>query len=120
MIIIPANLESLATLKDGTIKLVFETQELRPADVGILFSYRNSTGFLAFKPESFQKDQIEVIESLKGSEFEGEKSKAKRMRNTLYKLWEEDNKGYDDFNLYYDYRMELLIGSLKSEFKNRI
>ena len=116
MLVIPANLESMATLKDGTIKLVFETQELRPADVGILFSYRNSMGFLSFKPEAFQQDQIEIIESLKGSEFENEKSDSKRMRNTLFRLWEQDKRGYDDFNLYYKYRMNDLIIMLKNEF----
>jgi hypothetical protein len=116
MIVIPSMLESISTLKDGTIKLVFETQELRPSDVGILFSYRKGIGYLAFKPESFDQDQVKMIEGLKVIEFEGEKSDSKRMRNTLYRLWEQDKRGYDDFNLYYKYRMDNLINMLKSEF----
>ena len=116
MLIIPSILDTMATLKDGTIKLIFETNELRPADVGILFSYRKSMGFLVFKPETFNQDQIDIIESLKGSEFENEKSDSKRMKNVLYRLWEQDKKGYDDFNLYYKYRMNDLIIMLKNEF----
>jgi hypothetical protein len=116
MIMIPAVLETLSTLKDGTIKLVFETNELRPADVGILFSYRNNYGYLAFKPETFSKDEVEIVENLKCAEFDGEKSESKRMRNVLFRLWEQNKHGYDDFNLYYKYRMANLIELLKNEF----
>jgi hypothetical protein len=119
MLIIPSNLESLNTLKDGTIKLVFETQELRPEDVGVLFSYRNKLGFLIFKPETFDKDQLALIEKLKVEEIPGQKSNAQRMRNILYRLWQEDSLGYADFNLYYEYRMNDLCDILKTEFKNK-
>ena len=116
MIVVPANLESLNTLKDGTIKLVFETQELRPVDVGVLFSYRNQLGYLAFKPEDFSKDHLEIIEQLKVKDFDSEKSPSKRMRNILFRLWQQDNKGYTDFNLYYLWRINDLCEMLKNEF----
>jgi hypothetical protein len=116
MIIVPAILEGISTLKDGTIKLVYETQELRPVDVGVLFSYRNACGFLAFNPANFNKDEVDILEGLKASEFDGEKSDSKRMRNVLFRLWEQDKKGYDDFNLFYKYRMNDLISILKNEF----
>lgn len=117
MIIIPALLESISTLKDGTIKLVFETQELQPSDVGLLFSYRKGLGYLAYKPESFIKEQIEIFDTLKVDNFDNEKSDSKRMRNILFRLWEQDKKGYDDFNLFYKYRMNHLCEMLKSEFE---
>jgi hypothetical protein len=120
MIIIPSLLESISTLKDGTIKLVFETQELKPSDVGILFSYRKGLGFLAFKPETFDEDQAKLIEELKVEDFDSNKSPSKRMRNILFKLWQEDKRGYDDFNLYYQYRMNELCEMLKNEFKSQI
>jgi hypothetical protein len=116
MIIIPSILESISTLKDGTIKLVFETQELKPSDVGIIFSYRKGLGYLAFKPETFDEDQVKLIEGLKIDEFENEKSDSKRMRNVFFRLWQIESHGYDDFNLYYKYRMNNLIDMLKSEF----
>jgi len=116
MIIIPSLLETISTLKDGTIKLVFETQELKPDDVGKLFSYRKGIGFLAFKPETFNEDQVKLIEDLKVDNFEGNKSPSKRMRNILFKLWEQDKSGYDDFNLYYTFRMNNLNEMLKNEF----
>ena len=116
MLIIPSILDTISTLKDGSIKLTFETQELNPSDVGTLFSYRKGIGFLIFKPDTFDKDQLELISKLKVDEFDNEKSDSKRMRNVLYRLWEQDKKGYDDFNLYYKYRMTDLIDMLKNEF----
>src|SRR5208337_1302360 len=99
MLIIPANLVTIKTLKDGTLQLGFETNEISPTDVGILFSYRNNLGYLAFKPELFNADQMKVIQNLKTDDLENEKSDSKRMRNVFYRLWQQDNKGYDDFNL---------------------
>lgn len=116
MITIAVNLETISTLKDGTIKLVFETQELKPKDVGILFSYRNSLGYLSFKPETFSDEELKIIEGLKVEDFEGNKSPSKRMRDILFRLWQQDNSGYDDFNLFYQYRMNNLNEMLKNEF----
>lgn len=116
MIIIPANLEGINTLKDGSIKLTFETQELSPENVGNLFACRNKLGYLSFKPETFTEEQINLLESLKVEEFENEKSPSKRMRNVLYRLWQQDSMGYKDPNLYYINRMNDLIDMLKSEF----
>lgn len=115
MILVPAVLDSLSTLKDGTIKLVFETQELLPDKVGELFGYRNKMGYLAFKPELFQKDEIEIFEKLKADEFEGSKSPSQRMRNVLYRIWEQNPDGYKDFNLYYQFRMNQIIEKLKEK-----
>ena len=117
MILIPAGLETISTLKDGTIKLVFETQELRPDKVGQLFSYRNQVGYLVFKPETFLDSEIELVENLKAADYEGNKSPSKRMRDILFRLWQEDKRGYEDFNLYYQYRMNELCEMLKNEFQ---
>lgn len=117
MLIIPSSLEIITTLKDGTIKLTFETQEMRPSDVGVLFSYRKSLGYLAFKNEQFTEDQINLVETLKCDDFDDNKSPSKRMRNVLYRLWQQNNYGYDDFNVFYIYRMNNLIGILKNEFE---
>jgi hypothetical protein len=115
MILIPSILDSLSTLKDGTIKLVFETQELTPEKVGELFGYRNKMGYLAFKPELFQKDEVEIFDKLKADEFEGSKSPSQRMRNVFYVLWQKQPEGYADFNLYYQFRMNQIIEKLKEK-----
>ena len=117
MIIVPSILEIITTLKDGTIKLVFETNELRPADVGLLFSYRKSLGYLAFHPDTFSEEQADLISSLKCADFDNEKSDSKRMRNILFRLWQENKRGYEDFNLYYKYRMNGLCEMIKGEFE---
>ncbi len=90
MIILPAILEAISTLKDGSIKVTFETQELKPDDVGLLFSYRKGLGYLVFKPETFNADQIELIDKLKVEDFEN-KAPSKRMRDILFRLWQDTN-----------------------------
>jgi hypothetical protein len=117
MLVIPANLESLSTLKDGTIKLVFETQELSAETVGNLFACRNKLGYMAFKPELFEDAEVDIVANLKTSDIDNAKTPSKRMRNTLYMLWKENKAGYDDFQLYYNYRMEHIITMLKNEFE---
>lgn len=114
MILLAANLEAISTLKDGTIKLVFETQEITPAKAGELFSLRNKLGFLCFKEEQFTDNEMEIITKLKADDFEGNKTPSQRMRNVLYRLWEQSNEGYTDFNLFYQFRMNQLIEKLKS------
>ena len=51
MIIIPAQLESVGTRKDKTLKLTFGTNELSPAQASELFTIANQFGYLAFKDE---------------------------------------------------------------------
>lgn len=34
---------------------------------------------------------------------------AKRFRNTLYHMWQIDDAGFEDFDLFYEDRMEKLI-----------
>jgi len=118
MIILPANLETLSTLKDGTIKITLETNEITPADFGVLYSYRNKYGFFAFKPELFDEKQKQILCNLKVTDFDNVKSPSKRMRDVLFRLWEQDNEGFNDPNLYYINKTEKIIEHLKSKFKN--
>jgi hypothetical protein len=114
MVVIPANLSNISSLKDGSIKLIFETNELHPADISILFSCRNKLGYLAFKPELFDTMQLDTLKGLK-CDFDGEKSPAKRFRNVLFLIWKQNNEGYEDFNLFYINKMEIFIEKLKSK-----
>jgi hypothetical protein len=61
MIIIPAQLESFRTLKDRTLKVSFETNELTPNEVAELSSNIQQFGYLAFKVEPVEL--ISVINS---------------------------------------------------------
>jgi hypothetical protein len=109
MLIIPAIIESYRSLKDRTYKIMFETSELSPAELGELGNNLQQFGYLAFKNEPFKKEEQEIIESLKSDFDDDTKSPSQRLRNVLFRLWEKKPEGYDNFNLYYKFKYEKLI-----------
>jgi hypothetical protein len=115
MITIPAILESVATRKDRTLKLIFGTNELSPSQAGQLLSDTEKFGWLAFNGESFNVDETKRIESLKADTNEGFKSDSQRLRGVLYRNWEMDNQGFTTFARYYSRAMERIITHHKSK-----
>jgi len=116
MVILPAILEKLNTLKDKTVKITFETNELSPEELGSLATYLQTFGFLAFKKDLFKQDEKQLLESLKSEYKEQGKTKSQRLRSVFYKNFEQDNLGYKVFDDYYNFQMETLI----NHFKNKL
>lgn len=116
MILIPAQLESVGTRKDKTLKLTFGTNELSPAQAAELFGTANQFGYLAFKDESFKREELEVVESLKSELEDTLKKPSQRLRGILFRCYEADSEGFITFAKYYDSKMEQLI----THFKNKI
>lgn len=104
---------SINSLKDGTIKLSLELQEMKPEDVGRLYSMRNHLVKFYFTTENILEDVTKDLDKLQ-IEHE-DKSPSKRMRNILYRLYEQDSEGYDDFNLYYNHKMNIWCEKLKDK-----
>ncbi len=115
MIIIPAIYEGSRDLKDRTKKLAFNTNEVTPEQAASLQVMVQQFCYLAIKLEPFTRDQQEVINDLKSDIDAFGKSPGQRMRAVLYRLWEQVPEGYDDFNLYYQFKMEQLINHIKTK-----
>ena len=115
MIIIPAILESYRSLKDKTIKVVFETNEPTPEQLtGIALNIQRF-GYLAFKEEPFKEKEKEMIESLKADYEDTGKTPAQRLRGVFYRLWEKDNEGFKNALDHYNSKMETLIDHFKTK-----
>lgn len=115
MIIIPAQYEGSRDLRDRTKKLTFGTNEVTPEQAAQLQMMVQEFCYLAIKMEPFTGEQQEVINDLKSDVDSFGKSPGQRMRGVLYRLWEQANEGYVDFNLYYQFKMEQLINHLKTK-----
>jgi hypothetical protein len=115
MIIIPAIYEGSRDLADRTKKLTFGTNEVTPEQAASLQTMVREYVYLAIKVEQFTADQQETINSLKNDIDAFGKSPSKRMQAVFYRLWEQANEGYVDFNLYYQFKMEQLINHLKTK-----
>ena len=116
MLLLPAILESYRSLKDKTMKIVFETNELEPQQLIEIVNNSQKFGFLAFKNDELKDVEIKMLEGLKSDYDDKGKSKAQRMRGVLYRNWEQNNLDYEVFDDYYNHKMEKLI----THFKNKL
>ena len=115
MLILPSYIESYRSLKDKTYKITVETQEMTPQQLGELGMNLGEFGYLAFKKEPFKKEETDMLESLEADYGDGKKSPSQRLRGVLYRIWEKKPEGYEDFNLYYQFRLEKVITHFKSK-----
>lgn len=112
---LPAQLEGYRSLKDRTLKLSFETQELSPERMADIHYSLNKIGYLAFAPDPFTTKEINDLDSLKVEYDDTGKPPSQRLRAVLYRLWEQSPEGYKAFNDFYNSKMEGFITHLKSK-----
>lgn len=97
---IPVVFDGLRTLGDGSIKMTFQTREVKAEEAVSLLEYRKAEGWLLFKPAPFEdRDLIDIPESV--PEFRDRKTPSQRLRNVLYRLWEHRGRPGDseDFRI---------------------
>ena len=116
MLKIPAILSTFTSLKDKTLKIVFETNEPNNEQILQIATNTQKFGYLAFKGEKFTKDELKEISKLDTNYQDTQKTPSQRLRSVLYVLYEQDNKGYKDFQSFYTYHLETLI----AHFKNKL
>lgn len=115
MLIIAAQLDSYRSLKDRTLKITFESNELNPQELLGIAENLNAFGYLAFKKEPFKEEERKAIEDLETDYDDKAKTPSKRLRGVLYRNYEQKNDGFDTFSRYYDHHMEKIIEHFKSK-----
>lgn len=115
MIIVPAQLESYRSLKDKTIKIVFETNELTPSQVGDIQGALQSFGFVAFKNDVFKQNEKDMIDNIEVDYQETGKTSSQRLRGVLYRWFEREPQGFSSFTTFYEHHMEGLLNHFKAK-----
>src|SRR6478736_6650955 len=115
MIIIPAVLESYRSLKDKTLKINFETNELNSQELLGIVENLGAYGYLGFKKEPFNEKERQQIESMETNLEDSMKTPSQRLRAVLYRNYERDQQGFKSFATYYEHSMEKLIDHYKSK-----
>lgn len=110
---VSAALEKASTLKDGSVRLVFDTQELDARKAADLFAQKNMVGWLIFAAHG--TDQV-VIPDEPPAEFRNQKSYSQRLRGCLYRLWEMEGKKGDS-ETFYQQKMETIIEWVKNKLE---
>lgn len=112
-LLLPIVVSSIRSLKDGSVSVCVETQELSPGKAGELFSLRGKVAMMYLSPKDVvTQKELAQVDSIT-PEDRG-KTPSQRMRAILYLLWKQNNEGYKDFPLYYQSRMEKFLDELKN------
>lgn len=111
-ILIAAVVDKITTLKDNSVKITLDTQELTPARAGELFTLRNSLATVYISPAEITSREMAQVDAIE-PEMPG-KSPSQRMRNVMFLLWKQDHEGYNEFDSYYKAKMEKFIEELKN------
>ena len=104
----------IRSLKDGSVSVNLETQELTPAKAAELFALRNQIAVVYISDKSIDRSEIDKVDKLKPEL--GGKTQGQRIRNTLFMLHSENPEGFADFDSYYKHKTDLYIEHLKTKF----
>lgn len=108
MIKLPAYLTGFSSRSDGSAGIRFTTQELSEGDFAGLKKSLNAFGWLIFSENNVQDEEIP------DEEAEEDKKPSRRLRASLYVLWEQNGKK-GEFESYYREQMEKIITHVKSK-----
>jgi hypothetical protein len=114
-ILLSSYIENITTRKDRSVKITLGTQELSQGKAGELFSLLNSLAVVYISAKEIDQKEIDQVDKV-DPELTG-KTQSQRIRNVLYKLWEQDKEGHKTFDQYYYAKTELFIDHLKSKIK---
>jgi hypothetical protein len=110
--LVPVVIGGIRSLKDGSVAVTVETQELSPGKAGELFALRNKICYVYFSERQIELPERKMIDSLE-PEMQG-KSPSLRLRNVLFVAWQQNPEGYPDADSYYRAKMELIISTYKA------
>ena len=112
MLKVPSTIHKIETMSDGGLKLTVYTQELDPTDEAEVMKLKRQLGMFVFSvTEQIKESDIPDVKV----EFANDKTPSQRLRNVLFRAWEQDNGGYKDFELYYRNKIEKFIDFVKEK-----
>lgn len=109
-----AIIERISTLKDGTLKYTVVCNQLTEQQMTRLFSFNNQFAKVLLSDKNISREIETEVDNLELEE-RGNKSKGQSLRGCLYRLWEQNNSGFETFTLYYNDRMERIINQVKGK-----
>lgn len=110
--LIPVIIGGIRSLKDGSVSMTLETQELSSGKAGELFSLRNKIAYCYISARQVETSEMKMVDSLE-PELKG-KTPSQRLRAVMYLNWKQDNEGYPDSESYYRSKLENIIETYKS------
>lgn len=117
MIVIDGIIEGTRTLKDGSIKVIFATQEITPQKAGKLYELSNKYCVVAIKSQGFSDEELKAIENA-DIDFQAKgKTLSQQLRSVLFINFEQNNEGFETFDRFYQFQMNQFIDNRKSKLE---
>ena len=115
MITLSAIVTSIKSRVDKSWSITFSTPELNPSQMMYLGSMNGKECVLGINLNAFSQSEEKMIDEIKVEE--GIKSKSQWLRGILFRNWEQDNKGFKTYTLYYDNEMEIIGNHYKTKLQ---
>lgn len=107
---IPATLTK-AEMRVHFWKLVFETQEnVTPDQMAVVIGWAHQLGWLTYSAHQIEAEHIIDLPEIKTDDT---KTPSQRLRDVLYRLWEQSPEGHKTFATYYPMMMEKITTHFK-------
>lgn len=99
---VPSTIDSLRTMKDQTIRLTVDCQELGSEEMALLFDLKGKLGQFLFKTGTITEQEIENIPDLPAVQ-EDTKSPSKRLYDRMFVYWmKKNNNNSTGFRTWYE------------------
>lgn len=112
MVQVPATITKVMTMRDRTIRVQVDTQEIPPEAKKQIFELSDELGYFFFS-----KVPLKEIDTSKLPPIvleQGEKSPSQRLRATLFVYWEQ-TKNQEPFDIFYRRTVEKYIDAIKEK-----
>ncbi len=114
-ILLAAEVEGVRTRKDRTLGITLGTAELSAEQAGQIFGIQHRETVVYICVKGISEDEMSKVDAIDG-EFKT-KSQSQRIRNVLFKLWEQSPEDFKTFDQYYHFKTEKIIEHLKSKIE---
>lgn len=108
-----ATISKVETMSDRSIRLKVDTQEMQPEDEANIMKLRGKLGWFVFSDQELETKDIPDIKL--DAEAGENKTQSQRIRNVLYRVWENTN-GTLDFDTFYKKQTNIIIEYLKDKY----
>lgn len=101
--------------KDGTLSLKLGTNEMDSIDTAKIFDFGGKMIWCALAELPFQEGDVNIPDVV--PEFRKDKTPSERLRGVIYRFWEQNKKGEEEWELYYKKIMERMIEYYKDKLQ---
>jgi hypothetical protein len=116
-IVLSSILENISTRSDGSVKLTLGTQEMDESNAASLFGLRNKFVKVLISDSNITPLEEKLIDETKILDGKKVKTKSQRLRAVFFKLHQQEGGTEENFDAFYDEKMERLIEQIKSKLE---